>query len=542
MATDFEYPWQFTGRRSATMAHGGMVATSQPLAARAGLRILEDGGTAADAAVATAAVLNVVEPNMTGIGGDMFALTQFDERYEALNGSGGAPAAADIETYRDRTDATTADGTPAMPVEGGMPVTVPGALDGWQRLLDRYGRLDLATVLEPAIEYAREGFPVSEYIAWQWQNAVDRLSQYEESARTFLINGDAPDPGQTVTNPTIAETFETIGAEGIEAFYGGPIGEAVVETAREHGGTLTLDDLTSHTGEWTEPISTTYHGMEVLEHPPNGQGAIALTALNIAEQFDLPDDPTHPDRLHHLIEATKLGFADGTEYITDPAMAEIPLETMLSKDYAAERAASIGSRAGTYAPGASAYGNDTIYLTVVDEDGNAVSLINSVYANFGSGLTAAGFALQNRGHSFSLDPDHNNALEPGKRPYHTIIPAMLREDDTFRAAWGVMGGSMQPQGHLQVVGNLVDADLNPQAAMDVPRFRWLDGRRVAIETSRMPESVVATLRGYGHRIVAEEEYYGNLGHFGGGQMIYIDDDGVRIGGSDPRKDGLAIGY
>jgi gamma-glutamyltranspeptidase / glutathione hydrolase len=538
---EFTYPWGFNSRRSAPMATNGMVATSHPLAARTGVSILEKGGTAADAAVATAAVLNVVEPHMTGIGGDMFALTQFDERYEALNGSGRAPEEADIETYRDRTNSVGDDGEPAMPEDGGMPVTTPGALDGWKTLVDRYGTFELAELLAPAAEYAREGFPVTEYISRQWSNSADRIEQFEASAETFLTNGEAPTPGQRFSNPAFAESLETIAEEGIDSLYGGEIGEAIVETVRDHGGTLSLSDLEAHESEWTEPISTEYEGVEVLEHPPNGQGIVALEALNIAEEFDLAADVGNEERLHTLIEAIKIAFADGHAHVTDPEFSEIPTETMLSKGYAAERATEIGPEAGEYGARAGEHAN-TVYLTAVDGDGNAVSFINSVYMGFGSALTAGGFALQNRGHSFSLDPGHANALEAGKRPFHTIIPAMLREEGEFRASWGVMGGSMQPQGHLQVVANLVDSGLNPQTALDAPRFRFMEGKRVALETNRLTKETVSGLLDRGHDLIDEDTFLGEGGHFGGGQFVYREPDGTLIGGSDPRRDGQAIGF
>ncbi|MFC7199829.1 gamma-glutamyltransferase [Halospeciosus flavus] len=538
---DFDYPWQFSSRRSAVQATNGMVATSHPLAAQAGLSVLQEGGNAADAAVATAAVLNVVEPHMTGIGGDMFALTHFDGEYEALNASGPAPDEADVETYRERTDETDDEGEPTMPTDGGLPVTVPGALAGWDALVSRYGREDLGALLEPAIGYAREGFPVSEYVARQWAGQEDRLAAFDTSAETFLHDGEAPAAGETFRNPDFADTLDRIAEEGIETFYGGDVGEAIVETVREHGGALTLSDLEAFEPEWTDPISTEYRGVEVLEHPPNGQGTVALEALNVAEQFDIPADPANPDRLHHLLEAIKLAFADGYEYISDPDYTDVPLETMLSKEYAAERAAEVGHRAADYGAKAKEQAN-TVYLTVVDGDGNAVSFINSVYYPFGSALTAGGFAVQNRGHSFSLDSQHANALEAGKRPFHTIIPAMLRVDGEFRASWGVMGGSMQPQGHLQVTSAMVDSGLNPQAALDAPRFRWIDGKRVAVETNKLPDSVVTNLRGRGHDVVDEDEFFESGGHWGGGQVIYRDEDGTLVAGSDPRRDGQAVGF
>ncbi len=539
---EFDYPWRFDGRRSATMAPNGMVATSHPLAARTGVRVLEDGGTAADAAIATAAVLNVVEPHMTGIGGDAFALTRFGGEYRALNGSGGAPAAADLETYRERTDSEEG-GEPAMPADGGLPVTVPGALDAWTRLLAEYGTFDLADVLEPAIGYAEGRVPVTEYVARQWVDAADRIARFDASAETFLDGGRPPAPGERVSNPAFARSLERIARDGPEALYGGDLGREVVDVVREHGGTLALSDLEAHEGEWTEPIGTDYGGIEVLEHPPNGQGIVALEALNVAEELGIDPDPTDEERLHRLIEATKLAFADGHAHVSDPDHADVPTGTMRSKGYAAERAEEVGEHAGNYGARAGGYGgSDTVYLSVVDPAGNAVSFINSVYMSFGSGLSTGGFALQNRGHSFSLDPEHLNALEPGKRPFHTIIPAMLREDGEFRASFGVMGGSMQPQGHLQAVANLVDSGLNPQAALDVPRFRWLDGTRVALETSRLPTEVVAGLRDRGHEVVEEDEFFESGGHWGGGQVVYRDGEGALIGGSDPRRDGQAVGF
>ena len=539
---DFSYPWRFDGRRSAAMASNGMVATSQPLAASAGLRVIEDGGTAADAAVTTAAVLAVVEPHMTGIGGDAFALVHADGDVEALNASGGAPAAAAIDDYRERTDATTPEGVPAMPLAGGLPVTVPGALDGWQRLLDRHGVTSLAEALEPAIGYAREGFPVSEAVAGQWAGAAERVRESVAGAETFLPGGTAPTPGDRFRNPALAETFERVADDGPAVLYGGEVGEAVVDAVAEHGGTLALSDLESYEAEWTEPIGTTYGGVEVLEHPPNGQGIVALEALNVAECFGVPEAPTDPDRIHRLVEAVKVGFADGHAHVTDPARSDVPVERMLSKAYAAQRAGEIGREAGRYPAMAAGAGSDTVYLSVVDGEGTAVSLINSIYSGFGSGVVAGGFALQNRGNSFSLDPDHANALEPGKRPYHTIIPAMLREDGEFRASFGVMGGHMQPQGHVQVVTAMVDSGLNPQAALDAPRFRWMDGQRVALETNRLPEETVADLRERGHEVVEEDWSTDRSDPFGGGQVVYRTADGTLVGGSDPRRDGLAVGF
>lgn len=539
--SEFDYPWQFIGRRSAVMARNGMVATSHPLAAQVGVQTLRDGGNAADAAVATALMLNLVEPQMTSIGGDMFALTHLDGEYKALNGSGRAPEAADIDTYRERTDETE-DGEPVMPEEGGLPVTVPGALDGFHQLIKRYGRCSFESLLQPTIEYARDGFPVSEYVAAQQEAAAPRVGAFEGFTETFLTDGETPHPEQLFTNPEFADSLARIASEGIETFYGGDLGAEIVEIVQEHDGALELSDLAAHESTWDDPISTEYRGMEVLEHPPNTQGIVALQALNVLNNFDISADPTDPERLHHLIEAMKIAFADADEYVSDPEMVDIPLETMLASGYGEQRATEIGSEVGTYEPQAGET-SDTVYLTVVDGDGNAVSLINSGYSPFGSGLVVGGFPLQNRGVSFSLNPDDANALEPGKRPFHTLIPAMLAEDGEFRASFGVMGGDMQPQGHVQVVANLIDSGLNPQAALDTPRFRFIEDHDVTLETTRLPEDTIDDLRARGHSVITEEEYFEpDVGHYGGGQLIYRTDDGTLIGGSEPRRDGEAIGF
>lgn len=539
--SEFDYPWQFIGRRSAVMAKNGMVATSHPLAAQVGVQTLQNGGNAADAAVATATMLNFVEPHMTSIAGDMFALTHFDGEFEALNGSGRAPAAADIETYRERTDETE-DGEAIIPAEGGLPVTVPGAVDGFHQLAERYGTCEFSELLQPTIEYARQGVPVAEYVAAQWEAAAPRVADFDSFAETFLPEGRPPEPEEVFANPEFADSLERIAREGIETFYGGELGEEIVEKVQEYNGVVELSDLERHESTWGEPISTEYRGIEVLEHPPNTQGVVALQALNLLENFDVSEDPADPERLHQMIEATKIAFADAYEFVSDPETEQIPIETMLSKSYASDRAGEIGSSVGEYEPQADGPSN-TVYLTVVDGDGNAVSLINSGFYPFSSGLVVGGFALQNRGFSFSLDPDDANALAPGKRPFHTLVPAMLAEDGEFRASFGVMGGDIQPQGHMQVVANLVDSGLNPQAALDTPRFRFLEDHEVTLETSRLPEETVENLRERGHDVITEEEYFvPDANHYGGAQLIYRTDDGTLIGGSEPRRDGQAIGF
>lgn len=538
---EFDYPWQFISRRSAVMGKNGMVATSHPLAAQVGVQTLQQGGNAADAAVATAAMSNFVEPHMTSIGGDMFALTHFDGEFKALNGSGRAPQAADIDTYRNRTDKTE-DGEPIIPAEGGLPVTVPGAVDGFYQLIDRYGTWEFGELLQPVIEYARQGVPVTEYIAAQMEAAAPRVSEFDAFADTFLIDGDPPQPEQVFENPDYADSLERIAENGIETFYGGELGAEIVEMVQNHDGVMTLSDLESHESTWGDPISTEYRGIEVLEHPPNTQGVVALQALNILENFKVCEDPTDPERLHRMIEAIKIAFADGYEFITDPEAEAIPIETMLSERYASERAGEIGSSVGAYEPRADRPG-DTVYLTVVDGDGNAVSLINSGYFAFASGLVVGGFTLQNRGYSFSLNADEANAIEPGKRPFHTLVPAMLAENGDFRASFGVMGGDIQPQGHMQVVANLVDSELNPQAALDTPRFRFIEDHEVTLETSRLPEETIEDLRQRGHDVITEEEYFvPDVNHYGGGQLIVRRENGTLIGGSEPRRDGQAIGF
>lgn len=538
---EFDYPWQFIGRRSAVMAQNGMVSTSHPLAAQVGVQTLQKGGNAADAAVATATMLNFVEPHMTSIAGDMFALTHFDGEFKALNGSGRAPAAADIDTYCERTDETE-NGQPIIPAEGGLPVTVPGAIDGFHQLIERYGTQELADVFQPTIEYARQGVPITEYVAAQWDEAAPRVEGFDSFAETFLPDGRPPWPEEIFSNPAFADSLERIAEDGIETFYGGDLGQEIVEIVQEHDGVMELSDLENHESTWGDPISTEYRGVEVLEHPPNTQGVAALQALNILENFDIGDDPTDPERLHRMIEAMKIAFADAYEFVSDPETEQIPLETMLSKEYAADRVGEIGSSVGEYTPQADRH-SDTVYLTVVDGDGNAVSLINSGYYPFASGLVVGGFVLQNRGFSFSLDSDDANALEPGKRPFHTLVPAMLAEDGEFRASFGVMGGDMQPQGHVQVIANMIDSGLNPQAAIDTPRFRFMEDHEVTLETSRLPEETISNLRERGHDVITEEEYFvPDAGHYGGGQLIYRTEDGTLIGGSEPRRDGQAIGF
>jgi gamma-glutamyltranspeptidase/glutathione hydrolase len=532
---------RYPSRRSPVACRRGMVATSQPLAAMAGVRVLLGGGNAVDAAIATAAALNVVEPMSTGIGGDAFALIYMADSGEvrALNGSGRAPLAATPELYRRR-------GHTEVPLYDILAVTVPGAVDAWTTALDAYGTRSLAEVLAPAIEYAEDGFPVSEVVAAAWHTIAPRLRDDPAAARTYLVDGlYAPLPGEVFRQPNLARTLRQIADGGRDAFYRGPIAEAIVATSDALGGLLTLEDFARHQSTWEEPISANYRGYTVFECPPNGQGLAALLALNILADDDLAAlGPDSPDALHLQIEAMRLAFADAFTYIGDPHHVEVPVEALLSSRYAEARRMLIDPRyaARSVRAGVPPVGEDTVYLTVVDEDGNAVSFINSLYHGFGAGIVAGetGIALQNRGACFVLDEGHANCLAPGKRPYHTIIPCMVLQDRWLWASFGVMGGFMQPQGHLQVLVNMIDFGMTPQEALDAPRFEVLtDLERVALERTFDP-ALRAELIARGHRVVDSEA---SLFGFGGGQIIQIDQNsGARIGGSDPRKDGCAIGY
>ncbi len=531
----------FDSRRSTIHATHGMVATSQPLAAMAGLRILMAGGNAVDAAVATAATLNVVEPMSTGVGGDLFALIRkaANKDVVALNGSGRTPAAASIDDLR-------AKGHNRMPGLGALSISVPGTVHGWEVLLTEQGTMSLAHVLEPAIEYAEQGFPVSDIISFQWQQTEGKLAALP-SGHELLQNGRAPREGELMRMPTLAKTLRTVAEGGSEAFYTGPIASAMAGFIQEQGGWLSEDDLAEHHSDWDEPIKTDYRGVTCWECPPNGQGIIALEALNITEGFDIAGmGPQSADRYHHLIEATRLGFADAFEYLADPRSVEVPTSIWASKEYADKRRELIDpQRAMKTAPyGKMVPGSDTVYISVIDGAGNACSLINSVFANFGSGLVVpgTGIVMHNRAALFQLDPEHPNALAGRKRPFHTIIPAMATRDGELWLSYGVMGGFMQPQGHLQVISNMVDFGMDSQTALDALRFQvagnelWLEGD--------VDNEVAAELHRRGHRVnVMHGPQRGGAGGMGGGQIISRDpDSGVLSGGSEPRKDGAAVGW
>ena len=473
---------QFDSRRSPVYARHGMVATSQPLAAMAGLQILMAGGNAADAAVGTAAALNVTEPTSTGIGGDCFAL-YYDAKTRnitALNGSGRAPAGLTIDLVRQQNLVSPNDRI-SQPYHAHT-ITVPGACAGWCDMVARHGSMGMAQVLAPAIQLAEEGYPVAPVTAYYWARGAQRQLKNSKGAQELLIDGRAPRAGEIFRNPNLAKTFRLVAEGGRDAFYRGEIARAIAAVIQEHGGVMTTDDLARHESTWDEPICTSYREINIYECPPNGQGLAALMALNVLEGFDLRTlNPLGVERLHLMIEAMRVAFADTNWYVADPSFNRLPISELLSKDpYAKERRALIDRSRATLdvKRGSPVAGSDTVYLTVVDGKGNACSLINSNYMGFGTGIVPEGygFSLQNRGLNFSLDPNHPNALAPRKRPYHTIIPAMATyANGSLYASFGVMGGFMQPQGHVQVAIALIDDGLDPQSALDRPRFCIVTG-------------------------------------------------------------------
>lgn len=538
-------PLDFNSRRSPVMGRGGIVSTSQPLATAAGLEILSRGGNAVDAAVAAAAALNVTEPTSTGIGGDMFAL-YFDAQSRsvtALNGSGRAPAALTLGRLAE--EGLLDDG---LPPHHPHTVTVPGACAGWLDLLERHGTLSPGEVFAPAIKLAEEGFPVAPLTSIFWRKAANHQLATAPNGAEMTLNGRGPEPGEIFRNPGLARTLRTVAEGGRKAYYEGPIARAIAKVVQAAGGCMTEDDLAAHTSTWEMPSSVTYRGYRVYECPPNGQGITALIALNLLEGFDFSAlELLSPESLHLQIESLRLAFADARWYISDPEFTQIPLEQLLSKEYAAERRRLLDPRRATVDParGVPVTSSDTVYLSVVDKLGNACSFINSNYMGFGTGIVPKGwgFTLQNRGHNFSLDPRHPNALAPRKRPYHTIIPALAtREaDGSLFASFGVMGGFMQPQGHLQIFSALVDGGLDPQSALDLPRFCIDSSAKTGIVSLEqgIPAQSLERLSEMGHpvRVVAGID----RSLFGRGQAILRDPGtGILAAGSDPRADGCAM--
>jgi len=528
--------------RSMVISKGGIVASESPLASQAGVRILERGGNAVDAAIATNAVMGVVEPMMNGIGGDMFVIV-YDAKANklyGLNASGWAPKGLTIDFLQKQ-------GLQAMPQSGINSVTVPGMVDGWQKLADKFGRKKLKDDLEAAIRIAQDGFPVPEWDAAYWAAEVDLLRRDDAATKLYLPGDHAPKVGEIFKNPELAVSLTEIAEHGRDAFYKGEISRKILDAEKRHNGTMTAEDLAAFSAEWVEPISTTYRDWTVYEMPPNGQGIGALEMLNIMENFPLGDKDAGygfgtTKALHAMIEAKKLAYADVNRYLADPRAAKVPTKTMLSKDWAKERAKLIDpEKANCDIPaGEIAGGSDTTYLTVVDRDGNMVSLIQSNYAAFGSGMVppGAGFALQNRGGLFSLDPASPNALAGHKRPRHTIIPGFAQKGDT-RMAFGIMGGWNQAQAHAQFIANIADFKMNIQAAVEAPRFTkyTFSGCDVEME-NRFNGKVRDELTAKGHQIKVLGTFSSRVG---GGQVVLRDfAAGVNYGASDPRKDGAAI--
>jgi gamma-glutamyltranspeptidase / glutathione hydrolase len=533
--------------RSEVIATHGMAATSQPLATQIALDVMRRGGSAVDAAIAANAALGLMEPTGNGIGGDLFAIV-WDPKTRKLvgfNGSGRSPKGLKLAHFKEK-------GLTRVPSRGPLPVSVPGTVDAWVELHAKFGKLPLAEDLAPAIRYAREGFPVSEVIAHHWARSVPVLAEYQNFKEQFTIDGRAPRKGEVWRNPNLAGTLELIAAGGRNAFYGGSVAAAIVDHVNAHGGFLALDDLAEHRGEWVEPVSTSYRGYDVWELPPNTQGIAALQMLNILEGFDLKAMGFgSADALHVMIEAKKLAFEDRAKFYADPALASVPVAGLLKKEYAAERRKLIrmDRAAKAYDAGEPALGaGDTIYLTTADESGMMVSLIQSNYRGMGSGMVprGLGFMLQNRGELFSLLEGHANCYAPKKRPFQTIIPAFLTKDGKPVASFGVMGGDMQPQGHVQIVVNLVDFGMNLQEAGDAPRWhhggsseptgeRMADGGILELESGLGPD-VARALVGRGHvvRIASGEAF--------GGYQAISRRDGVYYGASESRKDGQAAGW
>lgn len=532
--------------RSEVIAQHGMACTSQPLATQVALDILKAGGNAIDAAIAANAVLGLVEPTGNGIGGDLFAIiwdAQSEQLY-GLNASGRSPRSLDLAYFKE-------EGYEQIPAYGPLPVSVPGCVDGWFELHERFGSMEVEKIFQPAIKYARKGFPVTELIAHYWAGGARALSRFPNIKEVYMPGGKAPAKGEIFKNPYLANTLELIAEGGRDAFYRGDIARTIDRFMKEQGGFLSYEDMASHTSEWVEPVSTNYRGYDIWELPPNGQGIAALQILNILEGFDIAAMGFgSAEYIHHFVEAKKLAFEDRALYYADPAFNELPVEELVSKSYAQKRRELIDpDRASrSLSAGKIEHGN-TIYMTVADEKGNMISLIQSNYRGLGSGMCppGLGFILQDRGELFSLEEGHYNVYEPGKRPFHTIIPAFITKGGKPLMSFGVMGGSMQPQGHAQIVVNMIDFGMNLQEAGDAPRIRhggssqptgqkMTDGGMVNLESGIPYKSIRALVR-RGHKV----QYA--VGGYGGYQAIlWNEENGVYFGASESRKDGQAAGY
>ena len=525
---------QLTDFKHSSISDKGMVATSQPLAVKAGVRMLEQGGNAVDAAIAAAVALTVVEPTSNGIGGDAFAIVFDGQSLQGFNASGRSPAALNPAVVRQA-------GFQSIPEEGWLSVTVPGAPSAWRDLHQRYGRLTLQQVFEPAINYAENGFEVSPVVATNWAKSVARFSpvdnpECESWMKTFTQNGEAPAAGERWVFKDHAKTLTTLVESGIDSFYNGDIAERIVDFAQATGGYLSLDDLSAHSNLWVDPVSTSYRGVDVYEIPPNGQGLAALIALAILDKQSVKGELLSPEILHHQIEAMKLGCVDAYRYVTDPRACQNLVALLLDPQYIEARANMIANKAA-----APDYGTPpnagTVYLATADESGMMVSYIQSNYEGFGSGIVIpdTGIAMQNRGAGFSMQADHPNLLAPDKRPFHTIIPGFLMKDGQALGPFGVMGGFMQPQGHVQVISAMIDFGLDPQSALDLSRWRVVEDRQIEIESS-MSTQTVEELAGRGHEITVTDDVTG----FERGQII-LRQNNQYIAGSEPRADGMALG-
>jgi gamma-glutamyltranspeptidase/glutathione hydrolase len=532
-------PFPLDTKRSPAIGHRGVVATSQPLAANAGLDVLKMGGNAIDAAIATAAVLTVVEPHSTALGGDMFAMAYLadEDRLVGLNGSGRAPYGMTHEALQARLDEQEMRG-----IGGIYSVTVPGAVDGWFTLHDAYGSLPMADLLAPAIYYAEHGFHVTERIGVSWAGSERKLSREPSAADTWLVDGRAPAVGDLFVNPDLAKTLKLLAAGGRDAFYRGVIAETTVAYSDEKNGFLTMKDFEDHSSTWVEPISADYKNYTLYELPPNGQGIAALEMLNTLENVDMQGfGHNSAEYLHYLIESKKLAYADLRQWVGDPEATPLPVEELTSKEYGKKQFARIdASAAMERVESGLPPGGDTVYLTVMDAEHNAVSFIYSIYSSFGSGLVVpgTGVTLQNRGALFSLEEGHVNVVAPHKRPFHTIIPAMAFEDGEFFMTFGVMGGAVQPQQHVQVFLNVTEFGMNMQQALEAPRINHGSGLRVTVEPG-IAEEILARLEAMGHVLQRRT----TIGGVGGGQGIIFDRrTGAMIGGSSHHKDGMAVAW
>ncbi len=532
--------------RSEVIAQNGMVATSHPLASQIGIDILKEGGNAIDAAIAANAALGLMEPTGNGIGGDLFAIVwiEKEKKLYGLNASGRSPEDLTLKYFIENN-------FKSIPAYGPLPVSVPGCVDGWFELHNKFGKIKMRDILSPTIKYAEDGFPVTELVSYYMKNASDNFQDYPNFKETYFIDDSTPEKGQVFKNPDLANTLRTIVKNGKKGFYEGEIAQTIANFVQDQGGFLSYDDLKNHKSEWIEPVSTNYRGYDVWELPPNGQGIAALQILNLLEGYDIRSMGFGTaDYIHHFVEAKKIAFADRAKYYADMDFNEIPVDYLISKEYADIRRKEINSdnSASTVLPGDIENG-DTIYLTTADSEGNMVSLIQSNYRGMGSGMVPnnLGFMLQDRGELFSLDENHFNVYAPKKRPFHTIIPAFITKDGNPLISFGLMGGAMQPQGHAQIVINIIDFDMNLQEAGDAPRIRhqsnqqptggeMTDGGEVALEKGFNYKQIRELMK-KGHKVIYD------LGSFGGYQAIMIDYiNKVYYGASESRKDGSAIGY